>query len=185
MKWSTVRGCGDSSACGPNSQVDVLKHHFKLVSQLSSSHEPCTGSFSDPKQPPISLEAPPISPDLPASDELLSSFLHSVGAASALPQFRAAGLSDHSLEEISGFAATHIEGLGLTRDQAEQFSICVGQHLTVRFLEREAAHSRELVESGGYDYSVFESLDTDSQKFVLLSLEGRRGSRSPPPPSPT
>jgi hypothetical protein len=153
-------------------QVAVDENMDEIAAYLRS-----TGTFSEPKASPVSLE-------LPASDEILKSILHSTGATSALSQFEAAGIYDHCLESLSGFTSTHLhEAFGLSLQQAEQFSALLQQHLTVQFLDKEADHKRRVVESAGYDYFVFESLDRHSQEEVLSSIERHLASRPPPPSS--
>lgn len=115
----------------------------------------------------------------PAVDRLLLSFLESVGAGSALPLFRASGLSDQSLHKISEMSSQTIHQLGLSPDQATEFSIRVGQHLTDQFLQKEALDVRSLVENAGFDYSVFASVDCESQQEILTSLKRRRRNLEP------
>jgi hypothetical protein len=115
----------------------------------------------------------------PAVDHLLFSFLESVGAGSSLPLFRAAGLSDQSLHIISEMTPQSIYQFGLSPDQAPEFSIRVAQHLTDQFLQKEALEVRALVENAGFDYSVFASVDSESQQEILTSLKRRRRNIEP------
>ena len=115
----------------------------------------------------------------PAVDHLLFSFLESVGAGSSLPLFRAAGLSDQSLHMISEMTPQTIYQFGLSPDQAPEFSIRVAQHLTDQFLQKEALEVRALVENAGFDYSVFASVDSESQQEILTSLKRRRKNIEP------
>jgi hypothetical protein len=156
---------------------NVYQHALDKNMHEIAAYLRSTGLFSEPKASHVALE-------LPASDDILKSLLHSAGATSALSQFEAAGIYDHCLESLSGFTSTHLnEAFGLSLEQAEQFSALLQHHLTVQFLDKEADHKRRVVESAGYDYIVFESLDRRSQEEVLSSIERQLASRAPPPSS--
>jgi hypothetical protein len=110
-----------------------------------------------------------------SDDRLLSSLLDAVGAGPSLPLFRASGLTDQNLIQISQMNSKAInQTLGLSPQQAEAFLTCVCQHLTDRFLQDEAIQIRSLVENAGFDYGVFSSVDVDSQQEILTSLKRRR-----------
>lgn len=127
---------------------------------------------------PGSAGAPPVDDRLlapPVDDRMLASFLESVGAGSLLPHFRASGLSDQSLHEISTMNSQAIHELfSLSLEQADGFLLCVCQYLTNQFLERETIEIRSVVESAGFDYTVFASVDSDTQQEILNSLKRRR-----------
>lgn len=112
----------------------------------------------------------------PADDvRVLSSLLECLGAASALPHFRASGLSDQNLPEISQMNPLAIQQmLGLSHEQADELLSRVNHHLTNQFLQQETVEIRQLVETAGYDYTVFTSVDAESQQEILNSLKRRR-----------
>lgn len=111
----------------------------------------------------------------PTDVRLLSSFLESVGAGSALPLLRASGFSDQNLPEISQMNPLAIQQmLGLSHEQADELLSRVNHHLTNQFLEQETVEIRELVETAGFDYGVFTSVDVESQQEILNSLKRRR-----------
>ena len=112
---------------------------------------------------------------MPADDRVLSSFLESLGASSALPLFRASGYSDQSLPEISQMNPQTIhDTLGLPHEQAGELLARVNQHLTNQFLQQETIEIRSLVENAGFDFGVFTSVDVESQQEILNSLKRRR-----------
>lgn len=112
---------------------------------------------------------------MPPDDRILSSFLESLGASSALPLFRSSGFSDHSLPEISQMNPQTIHHtLGLSHEQADELLARVNQHLTNQFLQQETIEIRSLVENAGFDYGVFTSVDVESQQEILNSLKRRR-----------
>ncbi len=160
----TERRASDSTL-GALKILRIQHHALRILSLITRMNE----------SPGTPCEKSAISSTTEPDDRLLSSFLQSVGAGFSLPLFRASGLSDQHLKKISESNSETIhQAFGLSHQQAEEFLACVCKHLTNQFLQDESIQIRSLVEHAGFDYSVFASVDDESQQEILTSLKRRR-----------